>query len=211
MKTFLLSQLSIQSTLRETQVYIGHTGEYHYVSTINILNLQCYRQGQVSNDCQNQQLVYAVRNNDEQAKEKQKATERNNIQSKGLNTAHTEKQNIKRQKIQPTSQAKQADKVTKCNAYMKQLMQKKQADAQFRWKENKRKREKAKTNVPNKGNTNSTTFNVAAAKLISSDNNNTSNNKIIDQFHKNIRCGPEFICTCCDQLWYRSSVTKMQC
>lgn len=62
--------------------------------------------------------------------------------------------------------------------------------------------------MPNKGNTNSTTFNVAAAKLISSDNNNTSNNKIIDQFHKNIRCGPEFICTCCDQLWYRSSVTK---
>ena len=30
----------------------------------------------------------------------------------------------------------------------------------------------------------------------------------IESFHKNIKCGPEYICTCCDQLWYRSSVTK---
>ena len=27
-------------------------------------------------------------------------------------------------------------------------------------------------------------------------------------FHRNIKCGPEYVCTCCDQLWYRSSVTK---
>ena len=27
-------------------------------------------------------------------------------------------------------------------------------------------------------------------------------------FHKNISVGPEYICTCCEQLWYRSSVTK---
>ena len=149
-----------------------------------------------------------VRKNSDQAREKQKTHKRHFIQRKRLNTAYTEMENIKRRKTQPISEAEQADKITKRKAYMKQLMQKKRADAQFRWKENERKREKAKTNVPNKGNSNSTTFNVAAAKLISSDNNNTSNNKIIDQFHKNIRCGPELICTCCDQLWYRSSVTK---
>jgi hypothetical protein len=27
-------------------------------------------------------------------------------------------------------------------------------------------------------------------------------------FHKNIHIGPEYICTCCEQLWYNSSVTK---
>ena len=33
--------------------------------------------------------------------------------------------------------------------------------------------------------------------------------KAIDLFHKNISSvGPEYICTCCDQLWYRSSVSK---
>ena len=30
----------------------------------------------------------------------------------------------------------------------------------------------------------------------------------IKTFHKTIKCGPEYICTCCDQLWYKSSVTK---
>ena len=30
----------------------------------------------------------------------------------------------------------------------------------------------------------------------------------IEKFHKNIGVGPEHICTCCDQLWYRSSVTE---
>ena len=32
--------------------------------------------------------------------------------------------------------------------------------------------------------------------------------KATEIFHKNIRVGPEYICTCCDQLWYRSSVTE---
>ena len=36
----------------------------------------------------------------------------------------------------------------------------------------------------------------------------TSISKTIELFHKNISVGPEYICTCCDQLWYRSSVTQ---
>lgn len=31
---------------------------------------------------------------------------------------------------------------------------------------------------------------------------------MVAKFHKNISCGPEYICTCCDQLWYRTSVRK---
>ena len=34
---------------------------------------------------------------------------------------------------------------------------------------------------------------------------------VIQSFHDSfagIKCGPEYICTCCDQLWYQSSVTK---
>ena len=31
---------------------------------------------------------------------------------------------------------------------------------------------------------------------------------VIQSFHDSIKCGPEYICTCCDQIWYRSSVTK---
>ena len=32
--------------------------------------------------------------------------------------------------------------------------------------------------------------------------------KLIKCFHSSIKRGPEYICTCCDQLWYRSSVKK---
>ena len=31
---------------------------------------------------------------------------------------------------------------------------------------------------------------------------------VIQSFHDSIKCGPEYIRTCCDQLWYRSSVRK---
>ena len=30
--------------------------------------------------------------------------------------------------------------------------------------------------------------------------------KVIQSFHDNVKRGPEHVCTCCDQLWYRSSV-----
>ena len=29
-------------------------------------------------------------------------------------------------------------------------------------------------------------------------------------FHKDISVGPKYICTCCEQLWYKSSVTKSE-
>ena len=32
--------------------------------------------------------------------------------------------------------------------------------------------------------------------------------ELSETFRTNIKCGPEYVCTCCDQLWYKSSVTK---
>ena len=106
----------VNTQRNSTHVYIGHIGEYHYVSTVNLLNLQCNRQEQVTNDYTDQQLVFAVRSEDEQAKAKQKASEKDYIQSKILNTAQTEMNNIKRQNTQPMSEAEQGDKITStCN------------------------------------------------------------------------------------------------
>ena len=31
---------------------------------------------------------------------------------------------------------------------------------------------------------------------------------MINLFHKNIACGPDYLCTCCDQLWYKCSAVK---
>ena len=38
--------------------------------------------------------------------------------------------------------------------------------------------------------------------------NQTNVSLSIKQFHKNITVGPEYVCTCCDQLWYKCSVRK---
>lgn len=32
--------------------------------------------------------------------------------------------------------------------------------------------------------------------------------RMMQCFHSSIQCGPEYVCICCDQLWYRSSVKK---
>lgn len=39
-------------------------------------------------------------------------------------------------------------------------------------------------------------------------NNKNNATLMINLFHKNIGQEPEFICTCCDQMWYKSSVIK---
>ena len=37
------------------------------------------------------------------------------------------------------------------------------------------------------------------------------NSIVVKSFHNDIKFGPEYICTCCDQLWYKSSVLRCNC
>ena len=43
---------------------------------------------------------------------------------------------------------------------------------------------------------------------VSSPASNYDEVRIINMFHKNIACGAEYVCTCCDQMWYKCSVLK---
>ena len=45
-------------------------------------------------------------------------------------------------------------------------------------------------------------------RLQAQKNQDTNAISMINLFHKNIAHGPEYVCTCCDQLWYKSSVVK---
>ena len=45
-------------------------------------------------------------------------------------------------------------------------------------------------------------------QLLQTGKNESSVISLINLFHEKIKCGPEYICTCCDQLWYKSSVVK---
>ena len=71
-------------------------------------------------------------------------------------------------------------------------------------RENMRKKRQnmQKVNIQNKAN--------CYVGVMSDPNENYANayKSVINTFHEKISCGPEYICTCCDQLWYKSSVTK---
>ena len=45
-------------------------------------------------------------------------------------------------------------------------------------------------------------------QLLQTEKNESSVISLVNLFQKNIKCGPEYICTCCDQLWYKSSALK---
>ena len=45
-------------------------------------------------------------------------------------------------------------------------------------------------------------------QLLQTGKNESSVISLINLFHEKIKCGPEYICTYCDQLWYKSSVVK---
>lgn len=66
----------------------------------------------------------------------------------------------------------------------------------------KKQQNMQKVNIQNKAN-------CYGGVMSDPDENYTNAYKsVMKKIHENISCGPEYICTCCDQLWYKSSVTK---
>ena len=64
-------------------------------------------------------------------------------------------------------------------------MKKKRTNSAFRGRENEKKRQKKMDEISD--------------VRVSDD---------IRSFHKNVERGPEYVCTCCHQLWFRSLVKK---
>ena len=91
-------------------------------------------------------------------------------------------------------------KAEKCKAAKREHMQRKRANAANKKTENKM----------SETETNGSADTTKTMKLLDTDDHDTivDTECLFNRFHDNIRCGPEYICTCCDQLWYRSSVIK---
>ena len=67
-------------------------------------------------------------------------------------------------------------------------------------KSQKKRRDKKASSVTNDSPSSSSNY-------VSKNNNSTSlidMPKVIQSFHDNIEVGPEYVCTCCGQLWYKS-------
>ena len=129
------------------------------------------------------QAVHSVKELSEVEKaEKRKASKRKYMQRKRAEAVDKEHDNKK-------LKLSEEDKGEKRKASQRKWIQKKHEN-------------KPKNNIQKDTNNCSTFFSDCSE--------NCANNSIsmITKFHNNIRCGPEYICTCCDQLWYKTSVRK---
>ena len=192
---------------------------------------QC-KQKQFSQD-KHALLVYGDKENGKRPKlsekdkaERRKASKREFIQKK------REKPDYRKRENRMRSVASECDtnmelreKIERRRTSQREFVRKKRAEAVTRLKDNNKRiklseADKAdKRRTSNRENMRKKRQNVQKVNILNkancyhnggvmSDPDANAYKSVINKFHKKISCGPEYICTCCDQLWYKSSVTK---
>ena len=138
-------------------------------------------------------------------KENREASKREFMQTKRAKAVNKVKENHKRLKLS------QDDKAQKGKGSKKEFMQKKRAKAVNKVKDNHERLKLSEVDKAKIRKASKREFmqrkrqNMQNIKIQKDTNNCIS---LITKFHENISCGPEYICTCCDQLWYKTSVRK---
>ena len=100
------------------------------------------------------------------------------------------------------------DKVEKHRASKRAYMQKQRATKAYRERERRSKHNAKNLLSECLEKTNGSISNRHGETLPEANNDASSHTCMVSMFHENIRYGPEYICTCCDQLWYKSSIKK---
>ena len=142
--------------------------------------------------------------------EKHKASKRECIRKKHAQTVNPERVKLS-----------EVDKAEKRKASKRECIQKKRAqtlnpkrlklsevDRAEKHKASKREHMRKKRQNMQKMNKQKNANSCSAVLPSCGENYANSCTSMVAKFHKNISCGPEYICTCCDQLWYRTSVRK---
>ena len=192
---------------------------------------QC-KQKQFSQD-KNAPLVNGDKENGKRAKlsekdkaERRKASKREFIQKKRENPDYRKRENRMRAVASECdTDMNLREKIERRKTSQREFIRKKRADAVTRLKDNHKRiklseADKAdKRRTSNRENMRKKRQNVQKVNIqnkancyhnggVMSDPDANAYKSVINKFHKKISCGPEYICTCCDQLWYKSSVTK---
>ena len=173
-------------------VYIGHIGEMHYVSTCPVLPLE--------NSTDIEQEKSGEQNRAEYMKKYRKGTDSPEKRVK-------ENENKRKRRAALNTPEKKA----KRNAYDRHrravLKCRKGTDSPEKGtkeNENKRKR-RAPLNTPEKKAKRNAYHRHRRAVL---KNTKTSVDVSVKKFHDIVKQGPLYICSCCDQLWYKHSVVN---
>ena len=169
-----------------TVVHIGHLGEYHYVSTISLQLGSAVSNVGKSNDKQKQKRKIYLKEYMKEYMKKKRSTETS--QEKGKkNWQH--KEYMKKKRSSETFQNKQ-------NQQNKEYMKKRRLSETSQEKEKKNwqhkeymKKKRTSETFQNKQN-----------------QQNKCLQSLILKFHDIVSKGPLYVCSCCDQLWYKHSV-----
>ena len=237
-----------------TNIYIGHIGEMHYVSTVEKRSSELNdKQGsqisvgdKVVIDKNEKRRAYIKeymkkRRADAEFRKKENESLRqkrycNNIEKtreekrraakkrKMANPEHVReigKQSVKKRKEQNPEQIKEINKKSFRKRKAENPEHIREIQKQTKRKQGAKNPEHTCSKQTNKNaTTRKTVANLHAtappAEMLFQNVQNPSKPQknednvisMIKLFHNNIKCGPEYICTCCDQLWYRSSVVK---
>ena len=219
---------------RSIHVYIGHIGEMHYVSTVAVLS---ERSSNVNSCKSNMNNCKRKFNDVVENQNKQLSESTVEIQSPADNECSNKSAKLKlpaasiskKRRIQKANYMKQyrADKTTveekeKKRIYMKKYRASK-AIAEYKAVNNAYKKTyRASVQSPDqkaKHNAYKKTYRASVQSPDQKAKHNaymkdyrakqkTNIEAAISNFHKIIAQGPLYICTCCDQLWYKHSVVK---
>ena len=213
----------INVTPDSLRIYIGHVDEIHYVSTSEIPRR--YSNSETNKDKKNQGTQ-----NMEHVKEIKRKSFRKRKAANPEHVREANKQSVRKRKAdnpelvrkinKQSVRKRKADKPELVRETNKRSFKKKKAsNPEYIKQINRNSKEKLKTvscfhtanafdetlfhDLPNVSHEAFGSDRMQAQK--SKDTNAIS---MINLFHKNIAHGPEYVCTCCDQLWYKSSVVK---
>ena len=142
--------------------------------------------------------------------EKRKASKREFMQKKRAKAVNKGKDSEKRLKLS------EVDKAEMRKASKREYIQKKRQNADYRQQENRQrinnritsKREYVRQKRENMQKQKDTNNNCSTVFSDCGENYANACISMITKFHESISQGPEYICTCCDQLWYKTSVRK---
>ncbi|XP_078343176.1 uncharacterized protein LOC144628926 [Oculina patagonica] len=229
-------------TRGRTNIYIGHIGETHYVSTVVKTNKTKCGQTSVEDNLidrkekrrayireymkkrradpefrkrENENSLQKIHKNIETAREKNnKAASKRKI----TNPEHLReifKQSKRKRKAKNPELIREVAKQSKRKRKAENPELIREIDKQSKRKRKAKnpelirevaKQSKRKRKAENPENLSLET--IIDDDELQAQKNENSMISMVNFFHKSIKCGPEYICTCCDQLWYRSSVVR---
>ena len=193
-------------------IYIGHLDEFHYVSTVENRTMEMRDNSKQTNNADENKPVddsekrkaykrqymrkyMKDRRADDNFRknENQKRVQGSNINSKtSRNKKH---QAAKRRKLNP-EHVREIER----RSFRKRKADNPQHVRQIN-KQSVRKRQKAEALA-------SVSQLTYSSHELQPQENKYDAISVINLFHKNIASGPEYVCTCCDQLWFKCSVVK---